>query len=229
MCADGAIIQVEGLSKTYDTGRYKVEALRDVDLIVSKGEMVAIMGASGSGKTTLLNCLSGIDNFDAGHVLIEGVDLQRMTDDERTEYRARRMGFVFQLYNLLPVLTSVENIELPLLVSGVAPAKAREMAMNILAMINLTELANRVPAELSGGQRQRITIARAIVNNPAIVWGDEPTGDLDSETTKQIMDLLCKLNRENGQTFVLVTHANDVASRANRIIRMRDGRIVGDS
>ena len=149
-----------------------------------------------------------------------------MSDNTRTEYRARRMGFVFQLYNLLPVLTSVENIELPLLVSGVPSAKSRQRALESLKMIGLAELADRIPAELSGGQRQRVTIARALVNQPAIIWGDEPTGDLDSETTAEIMNLLCRLNKENRQTFVLVTHSQEVADRANRIVRMRDGLIV---
>jgi ABC-type lipoprotein export system ATPase subunit len=160
--------------------------------------------------------------------LIEGTKLQDMSDDKRTEYRARRMGFVFQLYNLLPVLTAAENIELTLLVSGVSARMARQKALDALKMVGLADLANRIPAELSGGQRQRVTIARALVNQPAIVWGDEPTGDLDSETTAEIMDLLCHLNKENDQTFVLVTHSQEVAARADRIVMMRDGLIIGE-
>jgi len=220
------IILVEGLHKTYDTGTVKVYALRGVDFTMRRGEMVAIMGPSGCGKTTLLNCLSGLDDVDEGRVVIEGVELEHMSDDARTDYRARRMGFVFQMYNLLPVLTSVENIELPLLVSGVHPAKSRKTALELLEMVGLPEVADRKPVELSGGQRQRVTIARALVNQPAIVWADEPTGDLDSETTDQIMELLCLLNRENQQTFALVTHSREVAERADRIVHMRDGRIV---
>lgn len=222
------IIQARGLHKIYDTGKVKVHALTDVNFTVMRGEMVAIMGPSGCGKTTLLNCLSGLDDIDQGEVVINGVLLHSMSDNMRTEYRARHMGFVFQLYNLLPVLSSVENVELPLLVSGTSPSKAHLHAMEALNMVGMSELADRVPAELSGGQRQRVTIARALVNEPAIIWGDEPTGDLDSETTGDIMDLLCHLNKDNNQTFVLVTHSNDVAARANRIVRMRDGLIVGD-
>jgi putative ABC transport system ATP-binding protein len=188
--------------------------------------MVAVMGPSGCGKTTLLNCLSGLDDFDQGEVVIEGTQLPKMSDNERTDYRARRMGFVFQLYNLLPVLSSVENVELPLLVSGVPSAKGRKMATDALGMVGLPGVGDRLPAELSGGQRQRVTIARALVNQPAIIWADEPTGDLDSETTGEIMDLLCKLNKQNQQTFVLVTHSDEVAKRADRIVRMRDGLIV---
>jgi putative ABC transport system ATP-binding protein len=149
-----------------------------------------------------------------------------MSDNERTDYRARRMGFVFQLYNLLPVLSSVENVEMPLLVSGVPSAKSRKMALEALGMVKLPGVADRLPAELSGGQRQRVTIARALVNQPAIIWADEPTGDLDSETAGEIMDLLCTLNKQNQQTFVLVTHSDEVAKRADRIVRMRDGLIV---
>ena len=226
MAQEDPIISVKGLHKTYDTGKIKVNALKGIDLTVRRGEMVAIMGPSGCGKTTLLNCLAGLDDFEQGEVLIEGTPIKDMSDNTRTEYRARRMGFVFQLYNLLPVLTSVENIELPLLVSGVPSAKSRQRALESLKMIGLAELADRIPAELSGGQRQRVTIARALVNQPAIIWGDEPTGDLDSETTAEIMDLLCRLNKENQQTFVLVTHSQEVAERANRIVRMRDGLIV---
>ena len=220
------IISAKGIHKTYRTGNVEVLALRGVDFVVKRGEMVAVMGPSGCGKTTLLNCLSGLDGFDQGEVVIEGTQLPKMTDNERTDYRARRMGFVFQLYNLLPVLSSVENVEMPLLVSGVPSAKGRKMALEALAMVGLPGVADRLPAELSGGQRQRVTIARALVNQPAIIWADEPTGDLDSETTGEIMDLLCKLNKANQQTFVLVTHSDEVAKRADRIVRMRDGLIV---
>ena len=220
------IISAKGIHKTYRTGNVEVLALRGVDFVVKRGEMVAVMGPSGCGKTTLLNCLSGLDGFDQGEVVIEGTQLPKMSDNERTDYRARRMGFVFQLYNLLPVLSSVENVEMPLLVSGVPSAKGRKMALEALAMVGLPGVADRLPAELSGGQRQRVTIARALVNQPAIIWADEPTGDLDSETTGEIMDLLCKLNKDNQQTFVLVTHSDEVAKRADRIVRMRDGLIV---
>ena len=222
------IISAKDVHKTYDAGAAKVHALRGVDLEVKRGEMVAIMGPSGCGKTTLLNCLSGLDEVDSGHVLIDGVVLHDLHDDERSEYRARRMGFVFQLYNLLPVLTSVENVELPLLVSGVGAREARNRSMEILDLVGLADRARHIPAQLSGGQRQRVTVARALVNQPAIVWADEPTGDLDSETAGEIIDLMEKLNRSNGQTFVLVTHSREVGERAHRIVTMRDGMIVQD-
>jgi len=222
----GDIIIATGIHKTYDTGRIQVHALRGVDLTVKRGEMVAIMGPSGCGKTTLLNCLAGLDSVDQGEVSIEGTLLAHMSDDERTMYRAHRMGFVFQFYNLLPVLTAAENVELPLLVSGVKVGEARRRAMEGLDMVGLIDWAKHRPAELSGGQRQRVTIARALLNQPAIIWADEPTGDLDSETADEVMSLMEHLNEENGQTFVMVTHAPRVADWADRIIRMRDGQIV---
>ncbi|MBC8279579.1 MAG: ABC transporter ATP-binding protein [Chloroflexi bacterium] len=222
------IITATDIHKTYDTGTVKVNALRGVELNVERGEMVAIMGPSGCGKTTMLNCLSGLDEIDNGQVVIDGVVLHDLPDDERSDYRARNMGFVFQLYNLLPVLSAVENVELPLLVSGVSPAESRKRSMDLLGLVGLSDRAEHLPGELSGGQRQRVTIARALVNNPSIVWADEPTGDLDSETASEIMDLMCKLNAENGQSFVLVTHSDDVGARAHRIVRMRDGAIVDD-
>ena len=221
-----SIITATDIHKTYDTGTVKVDALRGVDLNVERGEMVAIMGPSGCGKTTMLNCLSGLDEIDSGRVLIDGLVLHDLPDDERSDYRARRMGFVFQLYNLLPVLSAAENVELPLLVSGVSPGESRKRSLELLDIVGLSERAQHLPGELSGGQRQRVTIARALVNQPYIVWADEPTGDLDSETASEIMDLMCRLNVENGQSFVLVTHSDDVGARAHRIIRMRDGEIV---
>lgn len=222
------IIVARGVEKTYSTDSVKVHALRGVDLDVRRGEMVAIMGPSGCGKTTLLNCLSGLDTIDRGQVLIEGQDLSKLSDAKRTEFRARRMGFVFQFYNLLPVLTAVENVELPLLVSGVSANEARRRAMEALELVHLTDWANHRPAQLSGGQRQRVTIARALVNNPAIVWGDEPTGDLDSQNAHEILDLMVDLNRRLGVTFVLVTHDANIAQRTHRIIRMTDGRITSE-
>ena len=226
MAQEQYIISARGIHKTYHANGVKVHALRGVDFAVKRGGMVAVMGPSGCGKTTLLNCLSGLDEVDQGEVEIEGTHLPKMSDDERTEYRARRMGFVFQLYNLLPALSSVENVEMPLLLSGVPASKSRRMATEALGMVGLPGVARRLPSELSGGQRQRVTIARALANQPAIVWADEPTGDLDSETTGEVMDLLCRLNKEDGQTFVLVTHSDDVAGRADRIVRMRDGLVV---
>jgi len=225
---DDLIIQATGVQKVYHTGTVSVTALRGVDLSVRRGEMVAVMGPSGCGKTTLLNCLSGLDTADEGQIAIEGVSIAGMSDRERTAYRARRMGFVFQFYNLLPVLSAVENVELPLLVSGVRLGEARKRALESLAQVGLAQRANHRPAELSGGERQRTTIARALVNRPALVWADEPTGDLDSETASEIMDVLVDLNREQGLTFILVTHDRGVGARCGRIVRMRDGLIVGE-
>jgi putative ABC transport system ATP-binding protein len=205
-----------------------MRALDGVDLTVAAGEMVAIMGPSGCGKTTLLNCMSGLDTVDAGDVRIEGVSLSSMSDREWTAYRGRRMGFVFQFYNLLPVLSAVENVELPLLVARVEAADARRRAIEALAMVGLADRASHVPEELSGGERQRATIARSLVNDPAIVWADEPTGDLDSEMAQEIVDLMRRLNVERGLTFVIVTHDISVGRRADRIVRMLDGRVVGE-
>ncbi len=219
------IIDVQDLTKVYDSGAIRVEALRGVTLRVERGEMVAIMGPSGCGKTTLLNCMSGIDDPSAGTIHIEGVDLVAMDDDRRTSYRAKRMGFIFQFYNLLPVLNAVENVELPLLVSGTRPAEARSKALAALERVHLAEWRTHRPAELSGGQRQRVTIARALVNDPAIVWADEPTGDLDSHTADEIMSLMQALNRDHQQTFVIVTHDPGIAARCHRTVHMRDGLI----
>ncbi len=224
MATEQPIIEAHDLRKLYG-GPSSVPALGGVSLAVHRGEMVAIMGPSGCGKTTLLNCLSGIDDPTSGSVCIEGVDLASLDDDTRTSYRARRMGFVFQFYNLLPVLSSVENVELPLLVSGTPPAEARRRAVTALERVAMRDFAGQRPAQLSGGQRQRVTIARALVNEPAIVWADEPTGDLDSATADQVMRLVEDLNREQRQTFVIVTHDAGVAQRCNRIIHMRDGVI----
>ncbi len=222
------IINAAGLHKIYDTGKVRVHALRGVDLSVQRGEMVAIMGPSGCGKTTLLNCLSGLDNIDSGSILIDGMDLSTLSDAKRTEFRAHRMGFVFQLYNLLPVLSAIENVELPLLLSGMPPKEARGRAGQALEQVHLSEWARHKPSELSGGQRQRVTIARALVNDPAIVWGDEPTGDLDSVNAGEIMDLMVNLNERSGQTLVLVTHDPNIANRTDRIIYMTDGLIVDE-
>src|SRR6266567_4548662 len=220
------IIEAQEVHKMYRSGQLRVEALRKIDMVVAKGEMVAIMGPSGCGKTTLLNCLAGLDTIDEGNVFIQGDNLRDLTDNQRTTYRARHMGFVFQDFNLLPMLSAVENVELPMLVSKVSTKKARSRALEFLDRVGLADRARHRPAELSGGQRQRVTIARALTNDPAIVWADEPTGNLDSETATEIMDLLYRLNRENGQTFMIVTHDQEVGQMANRVISMRDGHIV---
>ncbi len=221
-------IEVRDLVKTYASGDVKVQALRGVSLEVKEGEMVAIMGPSGCGKTTLLNCISGLDFFDGGQVRIGGVDLAGLSDKQKTSYRAHNMGFIFQTYNLLPVLSAVENVELPLIVSGVNARYARELAMRSLERVGLADRAKNRPSQLSGGQRQRVTIARALVNDPAIVWADEPTGALDSRTADEIMTLMEQMNREHGQTFVIVTHDSGVGRRCDRLVTMHDGQIASE-
>ncbi len=221
-----AVVRATDVSKTYRSHGLEAPALIGVTLAVRRGEMLAIMGPSGCGKTTLLNCLAGLDTIDAGIIAVDGRDLTTLSDAQRTDYRARRMGFIFQNFNLLPVLSAVENVELPLLVQQARPSVARLRARELLAAVGLAQRERHRPAELSGGQRQRVAIARALVNDPAIVWADEPTGNLDSEAASEIMDLLAELNRTRGQTLVIVTHAPEIGARADRIVRMRDGRIV---
>lgn len=215
--------------KTYESGPLEVHALQRVNLEIGRGEMVAIMGPSGCGKTTLLNCFSGLDELTSGEVYVDGQALSAMTDKSKTEYRAKRMGFIFQSYNLLPILTAVENVELPLLITGTHPKKARDTATKLLDLVGMKGWEPHKPSELSAGQQQRTAIARALVNSPAIVWADEPTGNLDTDTSRQIMQLLKKLNLENHQTFVVVTHDQAVSEWADRILRMKDGRIVEDT
>ena len=227
--AEEPIIRGIEAHKVYNSGAVTVHALRGVNLAIPKGEMVAIMGPSGCGKTTLLNCFSGLDDLTSGDVRIEGVSLQGMDDDAKSRYRSRRMGFVFQSYNLLPVLTAAENVELTLLVAKAPAKEARRKALALLGQVELDGWEGHKPAQLSAGQQQRVAIARALVNDPAIVWADEPTGNLDSETSAQIMDLLVRLNREQRQTLVLVTHDAIVSSRAHRILRMRNGQIVEET
>ncbi len=222
------IIRAENVYKTYETGKVKVHALRGLNLQVYRGEMIAVMGPSGCGKTTLLNCLSGMDEITSGRIFIDNTELGRMSDRDRTTYRGKHMGFVFQFYNLLPVLTALENIELPLLVTGVRPSEARKRAQAAIEQVGLERWMNHRPAELSGGQRQRVTIARALVTNPKIVWADEPTGDLDSGTADEIMALMRDLNQRNRQTFIIVTHDQRIGDMCNRIVHMRDGVVVED-
>jgi putative ABC transport system ATP-binding protein len=222
------IIELTDVVKTYSSGSAQVTALRGVSLAVAAGEMVAIMGASGCGKTTLLNCMSGLDEIDAGIIRVDGTDLATLNDRQKTSYRARNMGFIFQTYNLLPVLSAVENVELPLVVSGVGAGQARERAVAALERVGLADKAHSRPSQLSGGQRQRVTIARSLVNDPAIVWADEPTGALDSKTANDIVTLMEELNAEHGQTFVLVTHDAAIGKRCHRLVHMSDGEIVGE-
>jgi putative ABC transport system ATP-binding protein len=211
------------------TGDVVVEALRGINLEIQKGEMVAVMGPSGCGKTTLLNCLSGIDDPTSGKVYIEDTELTTLNDDQKSNFRAKRMGFVFQFYNLLPVLTAVENVELPLLICGEKPDVAKKRAMDLLTTVGLKDRATLRPAALSGGERQRVTIARALANEPALVWADEPTGDLDKKTADDVVNLMRKLNKDNKETFIIVTHDPEVGAQCDRIIHMRDGSVISEN
>ncbi len=223
------MVEAHRVHKIYELNGLKVHALRDVNLLIEKGDMVVIMGPSGCGKTTLLNCLSGLDAPTSGIVKIEGIPLSQMNDNELSEYRATRMGFIFQSFNLLPVLTALENVELPLLVAGISEKDARLRALSMLSRVDLEEWAHHRPMELSGGQQQRVAIARALISRPAIIWADEPTGNLDSAGADQITALLKTLNKANRQTFVIVTHDPSVAKTADRLISMKDGAILSES
>jgi putative ABC transport system ATP-binding protein len=217
------IIDARGVRKVYRNGA-EVVALKGADLAVEAGEMVAIVGPSGSGKTTLLNCLSGLERIDEGEIYIDGSNLAQLADNDRTEFRARSMGFVFQAFNLLPVLTAAENVEIPLLLTGTGARESRERALETLTQVGLGHRADHRPEQLSGGEQQRVAIGRALVHSPAVVWADEPTGNLDTESSNTIMELFGKLNAD-GQTIVMVTHDLRVAGHAGRTISMRDGSI----
>jgi putative ABC transport system ATP-binding protein len=221
------ILAATGVHKVYRTGADEVAALRGVDLEVPSGQFLAVMGPSGSGKTTLLNCFSGLDSIDAGEVLVDGRAIHALSDAERTRHRAASMGFIFQAFNLIPVFTATENVELPLLLAGEREAEARRRAEATLRRVGLGHRLARRPTELSGGEQQRVAIARALAGTPQIVWADEPTGNLDSETAASVMALLQELNAE-GLSLVLVTHDHGVGALADRIVTVRDGRIVSD-
>jgi putative ABC transport system ATP-binding protein len=224
-----AVVEAHELYKTYVMGRLRVPALRGVSLRIERGEIVAIVGPSGCGKTTLLHCLSGLEDFERGEMLLEGQSLAQLSDGQKADHRARRVGFVFQSYNLLPVLNALENVELPLLLAGRSAHEARRRATRALEVVGLENRLRHRPSELSGGQQQRVAIARALSTEPAVIFADEPTGNLDSDSAEEVMQLIDRLNRENGQTFVLVTHAREVAAHARRIVRMRDGEIESDA
>ena len=222
-----SILVAESVRKVYRSGGTDVVALKGLDLTVPQGEFLAVMGASGSGKTTLLNCLSGLDEIDGGRVLVDGKSIHELSDAKRTRHRAESMGFIFQAFNLIPVFTATENVELPLLLARVPEAEARQRARETLTRVGLGHRLDRRPPELSGGEQQRVAIARALAGRPRLVWADEPTGNLDSEMAATVMDLLCELHAD-GLTLVLVTHDPNVAARADRLITVKDGRIVAD-
>ncbi len=221
-------MQANELWKLYASGESTVQAVKGVNVTIGEGEMIAIMGPSGCGKTTLLNVLSGIDEPTAGEVTIDSKSLFAVSDNERSRMRAEYLGFIFQDFNLLPVLSAVENVELPLLLLGKPANEARNTALDALQAVGLGERSGHRPSELSGGQQQRVAIARAIVHNPSVVLCDEPTGNLDSATSASVMDLLKSINKKMGTTFLLVTHDSEVAKQCNRILHMDDGEIISD-
>ena len=225
---NGPIISATGVMKTYRSRDVVVKALNDVAFDVMPGEMVAVMGPSGSGKTTLLNCMSGLDSIDAGDVSIAGQLLRTMSDDALSDYRASSMGFVFQAYNLLPVLSAQENVELPLVLAGTSQKLAYEHAGEKLELVGLGDRMDHLPSELSGGQQQRVAVARALASDPALILADEPTANLDSATAQTLMDLLRRLNDERGITFLISTHDQLVMGHARRLLQMQDGQIVND-
>ena len=222
------VLEGRGLWKIYQSGSNKIEALREISLTIEAGEMVAIMGPSGCGKTTLLNCLSGLDELTAGEVLVEGISLTASDDRHRTNVRGSNLGFICQSFNLIPVLTAVENVEMPLLLQGIPAKEARQRSLDALDLVGLKNWSTHRPMELSGGQRQRVTIARAFVHEPAVILGDEPTGNLDTRTSNEVMDLLFELNAERGTTLLVVTHDSEIAARCSRVLHMEDGLIVRD-
>ncbi len=220
------LILADDVWKVFGNKENQVEALKGIHMNVHEGEIIAIMGPSGCGKTTLLNVLSGIDSITSGKIFFVGNNLHKMRERERDRYRVENMGFVFQTYNLIPVLSAVENVELPLLCRGVSARDARERAIEVLGRVGLKERKDHRPNQLSGGQQQRVALARAMVNNPRVIWADEPTGALDRQTTEMVLDLIEHLNRVDGITFVIVTHDPKVAERAHRILYMDSGQVI---
>ncbi|HML36645.1 MAG TPA: ABC transporter ATP-binding protein [Bacillota bacterium] len=222
------IIKLEGLSKIYDTGEIQVMALKSIDLTVHKGEFIAIMGASGSGKSTLMNIIGCLDRPSEGRYFLEGVDIMEKSDNELSAVRNKKIGFVFQSFNLIPRTSALKNVELPMVYGRIGSEERRKRAEELLRGVGLGDRGHHMPSELSGGQKQRVAIARALANTPQIILADEPTGNLDSQSSVEIMDIFTKLNREDGNTVIIVTHERDIAEFTDRIITFRDGNIVKD-
>ena len=224
----GEIIRLTGVSKTYDTGKIQVQALKPLDLVIEQGEYVAIMGSSGSGKSTLMNILGCLDRPTSGQYLLDGQDVSDKSDNELSLIRNQKIGFVFQSFNLIPRTSALKNVELPMIYARVSSKQREARARELLEKVGLGERLDHMPNEISGGQKQRVAIARALANRPPIIFADEPTGNLDSASSVEIMEIFTRLNREEGTTVVLVTHEPDIAEFADRILTFRDGRVISD-
>ena len=220
------IIKLENVWKIYQMGNVKVKALRGVDVKIKEGEFVAIMGASGSGKSTAMNMVGALDIPTKGSIYLEGEDISTLAESDLAQIRGKIIGFIFQQFNLLPTLSALRNITLPMVFQGTTEKERRERGEHLLSMVGLGDRMHHKPTELSGGQQQRVAIARALSNDPDVVLADEPTGNLDSKTGKEVMNFLCKLNKEKKKTIVMVTHDADIAKFAGRIIRLKDGKVV---
>ena len=222
------VIESKGVTKVYNPKRIPVHALRGVDLVINKGEFTAIVGPSGSGKTTLLNIIGGLDDATEGSIEVDGVDISKLSDNKMIDFRKKKIGFVFQAYNLIPVLTAHENIEFIMLLQKKAKKKRDERVLELLKAVGIEDQAEKRPSKLSGGQQQRVAVARALASKPAFVLADEPTANLDSKSTTQLLDIMAKLNEEEGMTFVFSTHDQRVIDRARRVVTLEDGKIVSD-
>lgn len=226
--APAPIIDVRGVSKSYRRGEVVVPVLHDITFTIAPGEFLSLMGPSGSGKSTLLNLVAGIDQADSGRIVVEGVDITRLTETELARWRANSVGFIFQFYNLIPVLTALENVELPLHLSGLSRRARREHALTALALVGLSHRLDHFPGQLSGGEQQRVAIARAVVTDPTVLVADEPTGDLDRVSAGEVLDMMARLNRELGKTIVMVTHDPRAAARAHLKRHLDKGVLSAD-
>lgn len=222
------VIETKGITKVYNPKKVPVHALRGVDLTIQKGEFTAIVGPSGSGKTTLLNIIGGLDQASSGVVIVDGVDITQISDNKLIDFRKEKIGFVFQAYNLIPVLTAAENVEFIMLLQGISKDKRQKRVVELLKSVGIEDQADKRPSKLSGGQQQRVAVARALASKPSFVLADEPTANLDSKSTTQLLDIMAKLNQEEGMTFIFSTHDQRVIDRAKRVVTLEDGMIISD-